>query len=71
MDRWPGWLDLENLIYRPLLLGFLPFVLRVLCRILDSFADLSVVVLRKSIYRDSPLPHELPEGNRLTFTPLR
>ena len=67
VDRWPGWLDLENLIYRPLLLGFLPFVLRVLCRILDSFADLSVVVLRKSIYRDSPLPHELPEGNRLTM----
>ena len=28
--------------------------------------DLTVVALRKTIYRDSPLPHERPEGNILT-----
>ncbi|HUM83365.1 MAG TPA: complex I subunit 5 family protein [Lachnospiraceae bacterium] len=27
VDRWPVWLDLENAVYRPLLLRFLPFVL--------------------------------------------
>ncbi|MDY4516280.1 MAG: complex I subunit 5 family protein [Hominisplanchenecus sp.] len=68
-NRWPAWLDLEELIYRPILLGFLPFVSRVVCRIFDSMPDLMVVVLlRKTIYRDSPLPYELPEGNAFTFT---
>ena len=33
----------------------------------DSLTDTIVVVLRKTLYRDSPLPHELSEGNALTF----
>ena len=66
VDLWPTWLDLENLIYRPLLLKFLPTVFGVLCRVLDSLVDLAVVALRKTIYRDSPLPHERPEGNIVT-----
>ena len=66
VDLWPTWLDLENLIYRPLLLKFLPTVFGVLCRVLDSLIDLAVVALRKTIYRDSPLPHERPEGNIIT-----
>ncbi|MDO4308721.1 MAG: proton-conducting transporter membrane subunit [Eubacteriales bacterium] len=65
-DAWPAWLDLENLIYRPLLLQFLPFICGVACRIADSFVDLSVVVLRRTIYSDSPLPHERTEGNAFT-----
>lgn len=66
IDAWPRWLDLENLIYRPLLLTALPAVFGLICRIPDSFADTVVVLLRKSVYRDSPLPHELPEGNVFT-----
>jgi hydrogenase-4 component B len=66
VDRWPKWLDLEELIYRPLLLKILPTVFGVLCRIPDSLADGIVVLLRKTIYRDSPLPHERPEGSALT-----
>lgn len=66
IDLWPEWLDLEELIYRPVLLRFLPFVCGIVCRILDSFVDLTVVVLRRTIYRDSPLPHELSEGNAWT-----
>ena len=41
------YLDLENLIYRPILLRFLPFVLGVACRLLDSLVDAAVVVLRR------------------------
>ncbi|MCM1063310.1 MAG: sodium:proton antiporter [Eubacterium sp.] len=67
VSLWPQWLDLEELLYRPLLLGVLPAVFGVLCRILDSFTDTLVVFLRKTFYRDSPLPHELSEGNALTF----
>lgn len=66
VDFWPQWLDLENLVYRPLLLTILPFVFGVFCRILDSLVDGIVVLLRKTIYKDSPLPHELEEGTPLT-----
>lgn len=90
IDIWPKWLDLEELLYRPLMLRFLPWLLGgicnaldrilssplilktlstiagALCRILDSLADGLVVTLRKTLYRDSPLPHERPEGNVLT-----
>lgn len=66
VDKWPKWLDMEELLYRPVLLKFLPFICAVVCRILDSFLDIVVVSLRKSIYRDTPLPHELPEGNAIT-----
>lgn len=66
INAWPAWLDLEELLYRPLLLTILPTVFGVLCRVLDSFADTVAVLLRKTIYRDSPLPHERLEGNAFT-----
>ncbi len=66
VNRWYPYLDLENLIYRPLLLRALPFVFGVACRVLDSLVDSLVVLLRKTIYRDSKLPHELEEGTPLT-----
>ena len=66
INVWPKWLDLENLIYRPLLLTVFPAILGVLCRILDSFVDTVVVFLRKSVYRDSPLPFHRREGNIFT-----
>ena len=68
VNPWPAWLDLEELLYRPLLLSLLPLLCGILCRVLDSAVDLLVVILRKTIYRNSPLPHELPEGNMLTAT---
>lgn len=66
VNRWNQYLDLENLIYRPILLGALPFVFGVVCRVLDSMIDAVVVFLRKTVYRDSRLPHELTEGTFLT-----
>lgn len=66
VNVWPKWLDLENLIYRPLLLTVFPAILGVLCRIMDSFVDTVVVLLRKSVYRDSPLPFHRREGNVFT-----
>lgn len=66
VNRWSPWLDLENVIYRPLLLKAFPFMFGVICRILDSAVDTVVVLLRNTVYRDSPLPHELEEGNLFT-----
>lgn len=66
-ELWkPQW-DLEERIYRPLLHG-LELGLSVVCRALDRLPDYLVVGIRKSIYKDSPLPHELEEGNVLTHT---
>ncbi len=65
-DRWYKYLDLEDYLYRPVLLKALPFVFGVLCRILDSLIDSIVVLLRKTIYKDSKLPGELEEGNAVT-----
>lgn len=65
VDLWkPEW-DLEERLYRPLLQG-LAWLLSVACRFLDVLPDYLIVGLRKTIYRDSPLPHELEEGNALT-----
>lgn len=65
-DRWPVWLDLENLLYRPILLTVLPLLCGSLCRLADGLIDTIVVLLRKTIYRDSKIPHELNEGTPLT-----
>ena len=88
VNRWPEWLDLEELLYRPLMLKVLPAVLGAICAIadksvdviagllpkiggviagiMDILADGIVVLLRKTIYRDSPQRGELEEGNALT-----
>ncbi len=66
INRIPVWMDLENTIYRPILLRILPFAFGMICRFLDSLVDTLVVILRKTIYRDEKLPHERPEGNALT-----
>ena len=67
VNRWPAWLDLENLIYRPLLLQALPFVFGVISRVFDSFTDWIVVALRLTVYKDSPVRGELKEGNIFTY----
>ena len=88
VDRWPQWLDLEERLYRPLVLKLLPGIFGFFCKLLDNlFAVLSkaaiglgclasgignilvdgtVVLLRKTIYRDSADRGELEEGNALT-----
>lgn len=66
VNPWPVWLDLEEMLYRPLLLTLLPLLCGILCRIMDSFVDLTVVLLRRTLYQDSPLPRELTEGNAVT-----
>ncbi len=66
VNRWYRYLDLEDMIYRPLLLKILPAVFGFLCRVLDSLVDTVVVVLRKTIYKDSKLPQELAEGTPLS-----
>ena len=56
VNLWPKWWDVENAIYRPILLIALPNALTFFCRIFDTFIDVCVWVLRKTIYRDAKIP---------------
>lgn len=42
IDRWPSWLDLEELLYRPLVLRFLPFVFGSVSSFLSSLPEISL-----------------------------
>ncbi len=48
VNRWPKGLDLEDGLYRPILLGLLPRVLGAICRFLDGFTDVLAKVLLKT-----------------------
>ncbi|MBQ8954615.1 MAG: NADH dehydrogenase, partial [Clostridia bacterium] len=45
VNRWPAWLDLENLFYRPLLERLLPAALGLAGLVLDRLTDWAVAVL--------------------------
>lgn len=66
VDLWPSKLDLENGLYRPLLLTVLPSILTFFARIFDSVIDGTVVFLRRTFYSDRPIPREFVEGNAFT-----
>lgn len=65
-NRLSEYLDLERVLYRPLLLTVLPFIGTVVSRIGDSLIDGTIIMLRGTVYKDSPLPHELTEGTVVT-----
>ena len=88
VNRWPQWLDLEEGLYRPLILKILPGIFGWICSLMDRFMDVlagilpkvgagiagvldiltdgTVLLLRKTVYRDSLQHGELEEGNALT-----
>ena len=66
VNRWWKYFDLEDYFYRPVLLKFLPTVMGAICLVLDRLVDGVVVILRKTIYKDSPIHKEWDEGNSVT-----
>ncbi|MCR4704552.1 MAG: sodium:proton antiporter [Lachnospiraceae bacterium] len=66
VDRYDARYDLEDRIYRPILLTILPFLGGLIARIGDCLVDKLVVFLRKTVYRDSPIPSELTQGTYFT-----
>ena len=66
VNRWWKYADLEDYIYRPILLRLVPGICGGACMILDRMVDSVVVLLRKTIYKDSRQEMELEEGNSIT-----
>lgn len=56
VDVWPQWLDLETLVYRPLLEKALPFLAALVCRVLDNLTDWAVAALNRTLLRRKPIP---------------
>lgn len=49
INAWPEWLDLENLIYRPVMLGLLPFFGAVFSRCFECITDGLIKLLGKTV----------------------
>ncbi|MCI8276270.1 MAG: NADH dehydrogenase [Lachnospiraceae bacterium] len=67
VDRWPVWLDLENLLYRPVLLQLFVTVSAVACRCLDRAVDGTVVAARKTTHRQLKEDKIHMSRNRLAY----
>ncbi|MCR5502147.1 MAG: complex I subunit 5 family protein [Lachnospiraceae bacterium] len=65
-DLWWKKLDLEDMLYRPLLLTVIPFIGTFFARIADGAADTLILFLRKTVYSDRRVPREFAEGNAAT-----
>lgn len=66
-DRWPVWLDIEDKVYRPFLLGFLVPVFSAVCRILDHLVDGIVVGLRQTTHRQLSAEKEITGDIRIGY----
>lgn len=65
INAWPAFLDIEKYVYMPLIRGIC-FIGRVTTRFIDSITDTIIVLLRKTVYSDEKIEHELTEGTALT-----
>lgn len=61
---FPAWLDLEKMLYGPLLFGVLPWIGTFVSRILDWFVDGIVLIMRRTLYRDNSTEEKPVYGGR-------
>lgn len=52
VDKWPVWLDIEEVIYRPLLVKILPAILGGICKFFGNLFENILRLLRKTCFRD-------------------
>lgn len=51
LQRWPNWLDLENLLYRPLVQHIIPFIFALLCRIASELPEALMKMLNHTLLK--------------------
>jgi len=67
INRWPVWFDLEKNLYQPVLLGVLPFIGGLFCRILDKTTDFFALILRKNVFKPKKKHRPVVVGNEFTY----
>lgn len=67
VDIWPEWMDLENLVYRPLIAGFIPNVMAFFLRIFDKLLDGFIYFMRKYVLCEVKPKKAAEYGNTFTM----
>lgn len=65
---FPAWLDLEKILYGPLLFKVLPWIGTFFSRILDWLVDGIVLIMRRTLYRDNSTEEKPVYGGRIIDT---
>ena len=66
INAWPQWLDIENLIYRPLIQHIIPFVMAFVLRIVDRSTDHLVSIFSRTVFKEVKEKRPLMFGNWFT-----
>lgn len=67
VNIWPKWMDLEDLVYRPILQHMLPFLLAFICRIFDKMMDAIIYIFSKYILCPKKNRKSISIGTRFTY----
>jgi len=67
VNRWPEWLDLENLIYRPLILKVLPGIIGFICAIASQITDTIIILIRRTTHKQHLTPSIDLSPNKLAI----
>lgn len=67
INRWPKKLDLENRLYRPVLMEFLPAVIGFFSRIADTLVDGIATILRMTLLKKKKTPQMVPVGTWTSY----
>ena len=70
VDRWPAWLNLENGVYRPLLLHVLPFIGALVSRVIASIPEWLIKLSRRFIFNQENGVVIPPEDDKITIAAL-
>jgi len=67
VNLWPEWLDLENLIYRPLIQHIIPFIGAFVLRCFDKVTDGVIALTQKTILSEAKPRKAIAYGNTFTY----
>lgn len=67
VNRWPQKLDLEDAVYRPVLLRALPNLCTLVVRFVAELPEQLVMFLRDTVFRKRGKHRGIPVGNRMTY----
>lgn len=67
VNCWPSWMDIEDSVYRPIIMQLLMFVLAFILRLFDKLLDGIIYVVSNTILRPSRKKRPIEVGTRFTY----